>query len=349
MVNKRVYVITLAACIIAYFALITQLEHWPPKWLSNSISLMTQSNSNTSQIWNHTKEVNTTKTINSIQGNPRKIPRKYLSILRQGRLGNEMWEYSVLLGLANLTDRVPLLDPGFRDLHDVFELSLPIVSNVSRLRHTATVTDQRVHNVKETTRQLNHVQQDVRLEGYFQYFRFFQHISKDIRQEFTFRKAISRKAGNFFRTYNLSDSSIVKVGIHVRHNQLGSPGWIKMGFGPPELAYYVHAMKYFRKKYKNVVFVLCSDNVGWARTHVVGDNIVYVPSHAAGVDMAILASCDHVIISNGTYSWWAGWLCKGITVRYSKIPINGTDLYVRTAGDHWPPDDEYNHYIAINS
>jgi len=30
--------------------------------------------------------------------------------------------------------------------------------------------------------------------------------------------------------------------------------------------------------------------------------------HPAGMDMAILASCQHLIVSVGTFGWWAGFL-----------------------------------------
>ena len=146
----------------------------------------------------------------------------------------------------------------------------------------------------------------------------------------------------------MSRTGIVKVGIHIRRKQFNTTHWIKMGYGPPTADYYSKAMKYFQDKYSNVYFILCSDDIKWARRHIVGDNIIYVPTHAAEVDLAILASCDHVIISNGTYSWWAGWLCKGTTVRYKRMPRKHSWLYNVTSGHHWPQDDTYNHYVAID-
>jgi galactoside 2-L-fucosyltransferase 1/2 len=174
-------------------------------------------------------------------------------------------------------------------------------------------------------------------------------MSEQIRKEFTFRKTVEEQVEDFFKHTNMSGSDIVKVGIHIRRKQLNNTSWIQKGFGPPPNSYYYNAMKYFLEKYKNVYFIVCSDDLAWTKRNIVGDNVIHVPGHSAGVDMAILASCDHVIISNGTYSWWAGWLCRGTTVRYKQMPNNNTRLYKSTRGEHWPPEGDNSHYVAIDS
>jgi len=32
----------------------------------------------------------------------------------------------------------------------------------------------------------------------------------------------------------------------------------------------------------------------------------------AAEDMALLAACDHIILSLGTFGWWAAWLGAGV-------------------------------------
>ena len=75
---------------------------------------------------------------------------------------------------------------------------------------------------------------------------------------------------------------------------------------------------------------------------VPGARCRFVGTKSATVDMAVLAGCDHFIMSMGTYSWWAGWLTGGIVVyyrhparegsRYSKI-FNHADFFP----PHWVP------------
>ena len=276
---------------------------------------------------------------------------RFLVMNRRGRLGNEMWEYSALYGIAKLTNRIPVLGPGFADIHQVFKLSVPVNRSATRFRGMKKVKDHRhgVHDVQETKADVQSVPHDVELVGYYQSMQYFQHVSDDVRKEFTFRTRILSQVDAFFRAQNFSKTGIVKVGIHIRHKEFNRPPWVKLGFGPPPVAYYSNAMKYFQKKYSNVHFILCSDDITWARKHIVGDNITFVTNHEAGVDMAIVASCDHVIISNGTYSWWAGWLCRGTTVRYKRIPPKYSLLYNVTSGHYWPQEDKYSHYVSIDS
>ncbi|KAK2139215.1 hypothetical protein LSH36_1937g00006 [Paralvinella palmiformis] len=94
---------------------------------------------------------------------------------------------------------------------------------------------------------------------------------------------------------------------------------------------------------------LGNDDIKWARKHLLGDDITFATNHTGALDMAILASCDHVIVGNGSFSWWVGWLCTGSTVRYKWMPKYDSHLYNFTRGEYWPPNDTYNHYIAIDS
>jgi len=39
-----------------------------------------------------------------------------------------------------------------------------------------------------------------------------------------------------------------------------------------------------------------------------------------------LSACNDVIMSTGTYGWWAGWLAAGKTVYYRRWPRRGSPL-----------------------
>ncbi|KAK2144543.1 hypothetical protein LSH36_748g02056 [Paralvinella palmiformis] len=278
--------------------------------------------------------------------------RFMLSVLRQGRLGNGMSQYSALLGLANLTNRIPILNPGYRDLAQIFTISTPVQnrleSNKTFYRLGRKAPDVPL-TVEAATQALRNISQNVMLEGYFQNFRFFSPVSKKIRKEFTFKKNIRRQVSRFFKHHNFTEKNVTKVGIHVRRTDLNTPSRMAQGFGCPPPTYFINAMKFFRNKYLDVHFVICSDDMHWTREHIKGDDVTFVSNNPPEVDMAIMTSCDHVIISNGSFSWWIGWLCRGTTVRYEQIPKYNTRLYNMTSGGIWPPDDIYNHYVAIDS
>jgi len=55
-------------------------------------------------------------------------------------------------------------------------------------------------------------------------------------------------------------------------------------------------------------------------------NVTFLETLSAGKDMAILSSCQHVIMSTGSYGWWAAWLAGGTTIYYSDWPRKGSEL-----------------------
>ena len=91
--------------------------------------------------------------------------------------------------------------------------------------------------------------------------------------------------------------------------------------------YYQKAIDYFRAQYKHPLFLVTSDDPGKAQAFIIQEHkdkgdIAFVgtidqalegkiPKHASSViDLAILAACDHVIVSHGTFGMWAAFLAS---------------------------------------
>ena len=102
------------------------------------------------------------------------------------------------------------------------------------------------------------------------------------------------------------------VGIHVRRGDRTNHAHN----GPPPAAYFHQAVHWAQRRYTDVVVVVvCQPNSKtWCRSELSG--IPMLPNGSPAVDLAVLASCDHVIISTGTFSWWGGWLSGGDVVYY---------------------------------
>ena len=66
-----------------------------------------------------------------------------------------------------------------------------------------------------------------------------------------------------------------------------------------------------REQFDNCVFLVFSDNkddITWCKENIVGDRHYYSENHTDLVDLSIMQRCDHNIISNSSFSWWAAWL-----------------------------------------
>ena len=66
-----------------------------------------------------------------------------------------------------------------------------------------------------------------------------------------------------------------------------------------------------RSYFSGAVFLIFSDNtedIQWFKDHIHGENHYYSEGHDDLTDLTLMKYCDHNIISNSTFSWWAAWL-----------------------------------------
>jgi hypothetical protein len=77
--------------------------------------------------------------------------------------------------------------------------------------------------------------------------------------------------------------------------------------------YYRRATEEILKRIPNAVFVVFSDDVGWARQNFdLGDVPVYFEDGDDEVweKLRLMYSCKHFIMANSTFSWWAQYLSR---------------------------------------
>jgi len=127
------------------------------------------------------------------------------------------------------------------------------------------------------------------------------------------------------------------------------------GFTVPGASYFIEAAKYITANVTSPVqFIVATDSIQWTKKHIALDavyrnctsiNVVYSVDKNAGFDMALLASCDALILSTGTYGWWAAWLANKTTVYYRYWPRPGSRISTLfNREDYFPP-----HWIGIGS
>ena len=124
-----------------------------------------------------------------------------------------------------------------------------------------------------------------------------------------------------------------------------------------DVGYLRNALQHFMNRRGNttgdhrIVFVVCSDDIGWSKAafdslrqfrNVTGlsgaDKFVYSEKGEAGFDLRILSRCDSMIITSGSFGWWAAWLANGTTVYYKNFPKSGSVSALNfIKGDYYPP------------
>ena len=290
---------------------------------------------------------------------PRGTVRGMMSVDHMARLGNNMHEYAALRGLAARTGHMTILPPMFSKMSQIFNLSIPVgtnedISKTEFLKYMeqwgTPCANSTIHNV---TRMGN---VNILLHGFFESYRYFENINDVIRKDFTFSHNTMTQVQRFFKknVNNLRHhGNVTTIGIHIRQGDLKkNDSWlVERGWILPPISYFQKAMEYFRSLYNNTVFIICTDDVRWAQENILDNvthDVIVSRNNADHVDLAILATCDHVIISRGTFSWWAGWLTTGTTIYYRQYyhPKGSVGAKYHPKWSYIPRDSK-NHWKAM--
>ena len=242
------------------------------------------------------------------------------------RIGNLMFNYASLLGIAKRNNLTPILPDSFH-LGNTFELGMRQVPPSDLDRFVSPFRDHEEYGRRSCAYDMSteHLSQqwNYRLVGYFQSWRYFDSVETELRKHFRFKAPILKEARTFLSKDvpgNLQGMDVVKVGVHVRRGDLLLDKRVNFGYTVAPVSYFRKAMAYFQKKYPKLVFIVCSHDMVWTKENVIGENVVYSEKNSAAVDLAILSLCDHMVMSVGSFSWWAAWLANGTTFYYEKWP-----------------------------
>lgn len=118
------------------------------------------------------------------------------------------------------------------------------------------------------------------------------------------------------------------VGVHVKMADLNS----EHGHQMANLTFYVKAMFEVKKAFtdKDLIFVVASDKIKTAKALLVDlsntYDIYFVSPSSGPEDFAVLSHCDHMIISGGTFGYWAAFLSGGKVYYHSQFARPGSEF-----------------------
>ncbi|XP_015513870.1 galactoside 2-alpha-L-fucosyltransferase Sec1 [Neodiprion pinetum] len=242
-----------------------------------------------------------------------------VSAVQAGRLGNQIWEYASVWAIARRTGLEAFMPRCIlKTLEEHFEhLSIPPLSYIGQ----CTLDGGQVVNSLD---QWNSTEQSIILPKYAAHWSIVLDWLEDVRREFTFKPKLRMNAEIVLKEaaqqHNLSDPTF--VGIHVRRTDYIDYLWKTRKVRAAPVSFYHAAMDHYERKYRNVVFIVASDNIGWCKYNLKRKkskiNFISEPDEKGpGKDLAILSSCNHSIIDYGTYGSWGAILAAGETVVFN--------------------------------
>jgi tellurite resistance-related uncharacterized protein len=107
-------------------------------------------------------------------------------------------------------------------------------------------------------------------------------------------------------------SSCDSVCVHVRRGDLIANPQYARSFGTLGMDYYDRALHEIRDRVPGARAFVFSDDPMWATNNLPGvlpATMISDPSRWNSVhEFRLMSSCNHFIIANSTFSWWAAWL-----------------------------------------
>jgi hypothetical protein len=132
---------------------------------------------------------------------------------------------------------------------------------------------------------------NVNLHGYFQSWKYFSHCEDYIRENLSL---VEEEDIDLFRGV---------CGIHVRRGD-----YLKFPNHHP-----VQTMEYYNQAMDEVGasrYVIFSDDIEWCQKNFTRSNCIVSEKASPHTDLSCMTACNHFIIANSSFSWWAAWLSK---------------------------------------
>ncbi|MGI2883125.1 alpha-1,2-fucosyltransferase [Vibrio furnissii] len=152
------------------------------------------------------------------------------------------------------------------------------------------------------------------LDGYWQNPRYFSQIKSELVQDFLPKAPLSAPA-LAWKTH--IEQSSTPVSLHVRRGDYVDNAHTNSVHGTCGLDYYRAAVNKVLETVENPTFYVFSDDIEWCKQNLGSlGQLVYIDDTQSAIDDLMLMSfCQHHIIANSTFSWWAAWLGDtGLTI-----------------------------------
>ena len=235
-----------------------------------------------------------------------------------GRLGNQMFEYAALRGIAAKHGYEWCIPPSHRkgienySLHECFKLASETKEDVMVVQYAQ---EPHFHFSQEL---FDQCPDNVSLHGFFQSWRYFANVQDEIREDFTFHDEHLKPC------QEMVESVEEPIMLHVRRGDpnLTDPRGFKWSYTQCGSMHPVQPVEYYEKALaefpEDQPVIVFSDSIDWVKEQefFAGDRFLLSEpkdKYADGsftpyADLCLMSLCSHAIIANSSMSWWGAWL-----------------------------------------
>ena len=215
------------------------------------------------------------------------------NIGKNGRLGNQLFQLSSLIGIANNLNYDWVVPPEYHandplsNIYQCFDMDIDITKKILS-SPTQTFEERHYHFDEEL---YENCLDNTDLNGYFQSYKYFDHIREELLEDFTFNNTPEIPQHEY-------------VAVHVRRGDyVNQPGYHPVC----DTEYYKKAMDSFDKGIKFLIF---SDDIEWCKQQEIFQDCLFSNNQNNIDDLYLMSNATHNIIANSSFSWWAAYLNK---------------------------------------
>ena len=236
-----------------------------------------------------------------------------------GRLGNQMFQYAALRGIAAKRGYDWCIPPDTYDhkdnygLFETFEMSNVKESNIGFVDGQYIQENDHCF-IPEF---FEECPDNVSLDGYFQTEKYFIHIAEEIREDFTFRKDYLDPCKEY-----IDSLGVTPIFLHIRQSDnIGREQYhpiLPIGFFEDALKEFPEDTPCFvftddmewcksQKFFKKDRFLFNESNGRYAYSTIDGTGQMQ-NTLLPQTDLCLMSLCSGGIIANSSFSWWGAWL-----------------------------------------
>jgi hypothetical protein len=222
--------------------------------------------------------------------------------LINGRLGNTLFRYAALKGLAKK--------------HNT-DLKLPEWKYAKYFKGEYPIGEVKGRKIIEPV--FNYIpewpyiseNENVDISGYLQSEKYWLHCENEVRSALQFQEGFKQTVRRYFDSKRVFEKSTIAISIR-RGDYVGNINYELL-----PITFYIQALFHNFPNWRQCNLVIFSDDIPYCKVHFdCLDNVFFSENNSDIEDLCLMSQCDHFIISNSTFSWFGAYIGEK---KYSKI------------------------------
>ena len=251
-----------------------------------------------------------------------------------GGLGNQLFQYfygqSLILSFKDIKTKYVkgYTKKGQINLDDVFDIHLDLASTKEIYKYYNIFTTNKylrsfyirlIKNNFISEKKFNIDQENEIVDfnyepkfhhGYWQCEDYFYKYYKKIKSQLRFKKSLNLR--NKFKIPNLDPT----IAVHVRRTDYNSKKNSKI-FVSLDASYFKKKIQIMQNLFDKPQFIFFSDDYLWTKKNFcnlkIKKKFISESNFTTDEEFQLMTQCDHFIISNSTFSWWAAYLSNNMS------------------------------------